>query len=328
MVRKAALLPERHVSVLLAETVDLLRPRDGGRYVDGTLGGGGHAEAILERSGPSGRLLGLDLDPEAIERVGRRLQRFGSRAVLVHESFTQLERAVRWEGFAPADGVLLDLGLSSYQLDTGERGFSIRAEAPLDMRFNPRANTPTARDLVARLGVDELTGVLRRFGEEPGAKTIARAIVERRERRPIETTADLAAVVERAVGRRGRIHPATRTFQALRIAVNRELEALEAVLPQAIEVLGFGGRLAVISFHSLEDRIVKRFFVDQAATCVCPPGLPVCVCGRTPTIRIITRHGIKPSDRELAANPRSRSSTLRVAEKITGADDVTREATE
>jgi 16S rRNA (cytosine1402-N4)-methyltransferase len=212
--------------------------------------------------------------------------------------------------------------LSSFQLDVGERGFSIRAEAPLDMRFNPQANTPTARDLVARLSVDELTDVFRRFGEEPRGKTIARAIVERRERRPVETTADLAAIVERAIGRRGRIHPATRTFQALRIAVNRELEALEAVLPQAVEVLAKGGRLAVISFHSLEDRIVKRFFVGQAATCVCPPGLPVCVCGRVPTVRIITRHGVRPSELEVASNPRSRSATLRVVEKIADDDEV------
>jgi 16S rRNA (cytosine1402-N4)-methyltransferase len=321
-------LPDRHVPVLLGEAIDLLQPRDGGRYVDGTLGGGGHAEAILERSAPTGRLLGLDLDPAAIERVGRRLQRFGSRVVLVHGSFANLERVVRWEGFAPADGIILDLGLSSFQLDTGERGFSIRGEAVLDMRFDPTAKIPTARDLVARLDVEDLTDILRRYGEEPRARAIARAIVERRGRRPIETTTDLAAVIERAVGRRGRIHPATRAFQALRVAVNRELEALDAVLPQAIELLAPGGRLAVISFHSLEDRIVKRFFVDQAATCVCPPGLPMCVCGQSPVVRIVTRHGVRPSAREVVENPRSRSATLRVVEKLAVDDEASHEALE
>jgi 16S rRNA (cytosine1402-N4)-methyltransferase len=319
-------LPDQHVPVLLSQAIDLLQPRDGGRYVDGTLGGGGHAEAILERSAPTGRLLGLDLDPAAIERVGRRLQRFGSRVVLVHGSFANLERVVRWEGFAPADGIILDLGLSSFQLDTGERGFSIRGEAVLDMRFDPTAKIPTARDLVARLGVEDLTDILRRYGEEPRARAIARAIVERRERRPIEMTTDLAAVIERAVGRRGRIHPATRAFQALRIAVNRELESLEAALPQAIELLAPGGRLAVISFHSLEDRIVKRFFVDQAATCVCPPGLPMCVCGRSPAVRIVTRHGVRPSAPEVEENPRSRSATLRVVEKLAVDDESSDEA--
>jgi 16S rRNA (cytosine1402-N4)-methyltransferase len=305
-----------HVPVLLDEAIDLLQPRAGGRYVDGTLGGGGHAEAILAASSPSGRLLGLDVDPEAITRVAARLDRFRSRMTLVNASFVELERVVRWEGFAPADGILLDLGLSSFQIESAGRGFSLRGEAPLDMRFNPRATGPTAKDLINRASVDELTDLLRRFGEEPRAKLIARTIVERRGRRPIELTTDLAAIVERAIGRRGRIHPATRTFQALRIAVNRELEALETVLPQAIELLAPGGRLAVISFHSLEDRIVKRYFLEQSAACVCPPQVPVCVCDRHPAIRIVTRHGIKPTDREVAANPRSRSATLRVVEKL------------
>lgn len=308
-----------HVPVLLDETVDLLQPRAGGTYVDGTVGGGGHAEAILERSSPDGRLLGLDLDPEALDRASERLRRFGDRVTLVHESFADLERVVRWNGFAPADGILLDLGLSSFQLEHPKRGFGFRVEAPLDMRFNPLQQTPTARDLVNKLDARELADLLRRYGEEPLAKPIARAIVTRRQRRPIETTAELARIVESVAGRaRGKIHPATRTFQALRIAVNRELDALERALPQAIEVLGPGGRLAVISFHSLEDRIVKRFFVDQAATCVCPPGLPVCVCGRKPTIRILTRRAVRPTPREVAENPRSRSAILRCAERLAG----------
>jgi 16S rRNA (cytosine1402-N4)-methyltransferase len=306
-----------HAPVLLRETLDLLQPRPGGTYVDGTLGGGGHAEAILEQSSPGGRLLGLDLDPEALERATERLRRFDDRVTIVHESFANIERAVRWYGFAPADGIVLDLGLSSFQLAHAKRGFGFRTVAPLDMRFNPLQATPTARDLVNKLDLCEIANVLRRFGEEPMAKVIAKAIVRQRERKPIETTTELAEIVERAVGRRrGKIHPATRTFQALRIAVNRELEALESALPGAIEVLSTGGRFVVISFHSLEDRIVKRFFVDQAATCVCPPGLPVCVCGKKPTVKILTRHGIRPTPEEVARNPRSRSAILRAVEKL------------
>ncbi|HUX88502.1 MAG TPA: 16S rRNA (cytosine(1402)-N(4))-methyltransferase RsmH, partial [Chloroflexota bacterium] len=235
-----------HVTVLLEETLNLLEPRSGGCYVDGTLGGGGHAEAILERSSPDGRLLGFDLDPEALERVCERLQRFGDRFVEVNASFAELERWVRWFGFSPADGIVLDLGLSSDQLADPKRGFAFQAAAPLDMRFNPLPSTRSARELVNRLELGELTNLLYRYGEEPRAKAIARAIVQQRERKPIETTDELALLIERAVGhRRGKTHPATRTFQALRIAVNAELTALESVLPQAIEVLGPGGRLAV-----------------------------------------------------------------------------------
>ncbi len=311
---------ETHVPVLLAETLDLLQPSPGGTYVDGTLGGGGHAEAILERSSPTGRLLGLDLDPEAIERVRERLARFGTRVVLAHDSFADIERVTRWNGFAPADGILLDLGLSSFQLAHPYRGFGIRTTAPLDMRLNPNQSGPSARQLVNDLEVAELAEILHRFGEEPMARRIARAIVEQRRRRPIETTTDLAELVERVVGhRRARIHPATRTFQALRIAVNRELEALETALPQAIEVLAPKGRLAIISFHSLEDRIVKRFFVEQAATCTCPPGLPVCVCGHRPRVKLLTRRGVRATPEELRYNPRARSAILRAVEKLPGA---------
>jgi 16S rRNA (cytosine1402-N4)-methyltransferase len=308
--------PTTHVPVLLDETVDLLRPRPDGSYVDGTLGGAGHAEAILEKSSPSGRLLGIDLDPAALERARRRLARFGDRVAFVHDSFAHLERLVRWYDFEPADGILLDLGLSSDEL-ASDRGFGIQTPAPLDMRFNPEGEGPTARDLVNDLDADRLAEILFQYGEEPRARRIARAIVQERARRPIETTEQLAAVVERAVGgRHGRTHPATRTFQALRIAVNRELEALEETLPQALEVLAPGGRLAVITFHSLEDRIVKRYFAHLAASCVCPPGLPVCVCGKQPTAKLLTRHGVRATSEEIARNPRSRSATLRAVEKL------------
>ncbi|MBX6772102.1 MAG: 16S rRNA (cytosine(1402)-N(4))-methyltransferase RsmH [Chloroflexi bacterium] len=309
--------PISHVPVLLNEALDLLRPRAGGRYVDGTVGGGGHAEAILERSSPDGRLLGLDLDPEALARAAERLKRFGDRVVLVHESFADLERVVRWYEFAPADGIILDLGVSSFQLAHPTRGFGFQTAAPLDMRFNPHQAGPTARELVNTLDAAALAEILRRYGEEPRAAAVARAIVQRRAKAPIETTTELAEIVTRVYGhRRGKIHPATRTFQALRIAVNRELEALERALPQAIEVLETGGRLVVIAFHSLEDRIVKHFFADQAATCVCPPGLPVCVCGRRPRVRILTRRPIRPSAEEIQANPRSRSAILRAVERL------------
>lgn len=305
-----------HVPVLREETLDALQPRPGGRYVDGTLGGAGHAEAVLERSAPDGRLLGIDLDPEALARARRRLAPFGDRVVLVHDSFARLERLVRWHGFDPADGILLDLGLSSDEL-ASERGFSFGGAAPLDMRFNPDEPGRSARDLVNRLDLDDLADLLFRFGEEPRSRQIARAIVQQRERAPIETTDQLAALVERAVGgRRGRVHPATRTFQALRIAVNRELENLEEALPQALEVLAVGGRLAVITFHSLEDRIVKRFFANLASECVCPPGLPICVCGKKATARLVSRRGIRASPAETATNPRSRTATLRAIEKL------------
>jgi 16S rRNA (cytosine1402-N4)-methyltransferase len=306
-----------HVPVLLEETIASLAPRRGGRYVDGTLGGGGHAEAILERSSPDGRLLGLDLDSEALERARIRLSRFGDRVTLAHSSFGSIERVARWEGYAPVDGILLDLGLSSDQLESSERGFGFRSDGPLDMRFDNRKIGPSARTLVNTLSVVELTDILFRYGEETRARPIARAIVDGRRRQPIATTIDLASIVERATGHhRGRTHPATKTFQAIRIAVNEELASLGAVLPQALELLDNGGRLAIITFHSLEDRIVKHYFRDQAATCVCPAGLPMCVCGKKPRVRLITRHGVRASVAENERNPRSRSAMLRVVEKL------------
>jgi len=301
---------EVHVPVLLQEVLAFLRAEPGGTYIDGTVGGGGHAEAILTASAPDGRLLGLDRDPHALELARRRLASFGDRVVLRHGSFAHL--AALAESFAPADGVLLDLGLSSLQLGDAERGFAFSRQGPLDMRFDPTEETMTAADLVNRLSVKELTELLYRYGEESQARRIAGAIVSHR---PIHSTAELARVVEEAVGRQGRIHPATQTFQALRIAVNRELEALEVVLPQVLEVLRPGGRLVVISFHSLEDRIVKHFLRREARDCLCPPEIVVCVCGHEAQVRILTRRPVRPEPDEVAANPRARSARLRAAEK-------------
>ncbi len=300
-----------HVPVLLQSALSFLQVRPGGVYLDGTVGGGGHAEAILESSAPDGRLLGLDRDPAALEAAGRRLARFGGRAVLRHGSFAALAQLA--EGFAPADGILLDLGLSSLQLADPARGFAFSQEGPLDMRFDPTAPGPTAADLVNSLSVKELAGLLYRYGEERQARRIAEAIVAAR---PLGTTRQLAEVVERAVGRPERIHPATRTFQALRIAVNGELEALEAALPQALDLLRPGGRLVVISFHSLEDRIVKRFLQREARDCICPPEAPICTCGHKARLRPLTRRPVRPEPAEVEANPRARSARLRAAERL------------
>lgn len=305
----------QHLPVLLAEVLTGLAVTSGGTYIDGTVGGGGHAAALLEASAPDGRLLGLDRDPQAVVRAQARLQPFGSRVRLIHASYAALEITAHREGFFPADGVLLDLGFSSYQVDDPQRGFAFRHEGPLDMRFDPTAGGPTAGELVNGLPESELAALLWRYGEEPRSRAIARAIVAAR---PIHSTAQLAGVIVAATGRTGTrsLHPATRSFQALRIAVNGELEALETALPQAVNVLRAGGRLAVITFHSLEDRSVKRFFQQGAHPCTCPPEAPVCTCGRQPTLRLITRKPLTPGAAELAANPRSRSAKLRVVEKI------------
>jgi 16S rRNA (cytosine1402-N4)-methyltransferase len=284
--------------VLPAEVLAGLAPRPGGRYIDGTLGGGGHAAAVLEASAPDGRLLGLDVDPAALEAAGARLAKYGARFVAEHGNFREIGVLARAHGFGGSDGVLLDLGVSSHQLDTPERGFSFQADAPLDMRLDPRGDT-TAADLVNELPEAELADLIYRYGEERGSRRIARSIAEARRRRRIERTGELAALVARALGgRHGKIHPATRTFQALRIAANRELESLELALPQIVDLLAPGGRVAVIAFHSLEDRIVKQFFRAEADA------------GR---LRIITRKPLEAGDAEARANPRSRSAKLRVA---------------
>jgi 16S rRNA (cytosine1402-N4)-methyltransferase len=307
-----------HQPVLLDEAVAALRPRPGGRYLDGTFGGGGHARALLAASAPDGIVLALDADPAAVARAEamREEPGIGARLLPVQANFADLAAIAREQGVVPLDGVLLDLGLSSFQLDAPERGFAFRFEGPLDMRFDPTRGTP-ARDLVNELPERELADLIWRYGEEPGSRRIARAVAHERERAPIETTTRLARIVERALGgRRGRdIHPATRTFQALRIATNDELAALEEALAGAADVLAPGGRLAVIAFHSLEDRLVKQFMARESAACVCPPEMPVCVCGHRPRLTKVTRRAIRASEAEAAANPRARSAVLRVAER-------------
>ena len=290
-----------------------LAVREGGLYIDGTVGGGGHAEAILTRSAPDGKLLGLDRDPAAIAWAQRRLAPFGERVRLRHASYVRMGEIAAEEGFVGVDGILLDLGYSSLQIDEAARGFAFRLEGPLDMRFDPTSDGPTAADLVNTLPMEALADLIRRYGEERRSRAIARAIVAAR---PIRTTTQLAEVIAAAVPRRGRLHPATRTFQALRIAVNRELEGLEAVLPVALALLRPGGRLAIITFHSLEDRIVKRTFRRWAGRCECPPEVPLCSCEAEAQVRLITRKPIVPSAEELVVNPRSRSAKLRVVEKL------------
>jgi 16S rRNA (cytosine1402-N4)-methyltransferase len=312
-------MEEGHLPVMVDEVMNALAPGSGSFQIDATVGGGGHALRILEAASPDGRLLGLDADAAAVERTRARLAGFGDRAVIRHTNFEDLAPVARASGFAQVDGILLDLGLSSYQLADRERGFSFRAEGPLDMRFDPTVGAP-ARELIGSLDEGELADLFRRYGEEPHARRIARSIVTRRTVEPITTGADLAAVVERAVpgaGRsRRRIHPATRVFQALRIAVNRELEVLPRALEAALEVLRPGGRLVVIAYHSLEDRIVKRFIAAERRGCVCPPSLPVCVCGRSPRLTPVGTQPQVPTDAEVARNPRSRSARLRAARRL------------
>jgi 16S rRNA (cytosine1402-N4)-methyltransferase len=303
----------QHVSVLPRETRDGLALKPGGRYIDGTVGGGGHSEAILTAA-PDIELLGLDADPSAIERATLRLAPFGSRVKLVNANFARLGEIARTNGFEQVDGIVIDLGLSSDQLEDRERGFGFLTGGPLDMRFDPTRGE-TAADLVNDLDQDELADVIYRYGEDPASRKIARAIVAAR---PINTAQQLADVIEQALGRatRGRIHPATLTFQALRIAVNDELGALMSVLPQATELLKSGGRLAVISFHSLEDRIVKEYFRSVSREHIPQPDDRPDQIARPAVLKLITRKPIVPGDDEVAVNSRARSAKLRIAEKI------------
>jgi 16S rRNA (cytosine1402-N4)-methyltransferase len=302
----------RHIPVLYQEVLAGLCTKPGGRYIDATVGGGGHARGILMASAPDGKLLGIDADPMAVAWASKQLAEFGKRATLVQGNFADLEEIALGYGFCPVDGIFLDLGLSSMQLEAAGRGFSFQLDGPLDMRFGPNRATAAA-DLVNTLSVEELTDILSRYGEEPRARRIARAIVAER---PINTTRELAALVERTVGHRRRLHPATRTFQALRMAVNEELLCLAEALPQALRLLMPGGRLAIISFHSLEDRLVKDFFRSEARDCLCPPEAPICTCDHRATLGIVTKRPIKPSAEEVATNPRSRSAKLRVAYRL------------
>ena len=304
-----------HVPVMLDEVLAALDVRPGGRYVDCTLGGGGHAEAILERSQPGGTLVGIDANPDAVALGRERLARFGDSFRAVEGNFRDVGEICRQMQFAPVNGVLMDLGLSSDQLEAGA-GFSFQRDTPLDMRFGGEGMT--AADIVNTYSEGDLADLIFKYGEEPASRRIAHRIIEAR---PLRTSAQLAKAVEQAVGRRAgsKTHPATRTFQALRIAVNEELSSLEAALPQAHGLLGFGARLAVLSYHSLEDRIVKEYIRRESRDCICPPGLPECRCGHRATLRPVTRGALKPSASEVAANPRARSARLRAAERIPAA---------
>jgi 16S rRNA (cytosine1402-N4)-methyltransferase len=314
-----------HEPVLLDEALSALQPAAAlraqgplppARYIDGTVGGGGHAAAILEVTAPDGRLLGLDVDPRALDVARERLAPFGDRAVLVRENFAVLDDVAAAHGFLGSDGVLLDLGLSSLQLADDARGFSFRSEGPLDMRADPSLAT-TAADILNRADARELARIFGEYGEEPEARRVAEAIARRRVSRPFETAADLGRFVAGVKQRRaGAIDPATRVFQALRIAVNRELENLDKGLHAALRALRPGGRLAVISFHSLEDRAVKTFMARESRDCICPPHLPTCVCGHRAGLRVVTRRPVRPDAAEVARNPRARSAVLRVAEKL------------
>ena len=302
-----------HIPVLVEEAVELLHVQPGGRYIDCTLGAGGHAAAILERISSEGQLLGIDADPEAIEVAKVRLQSYGDAVLLVNENFENLEAICVRHNFSPVHGILFDLGMSSLQLEDKNRGFSFRHDAPLDMRFGPQQKL-TAADIVNTFSESELASILESYGEEHRSRRIARHIVASR---PISTTAQLVGIVQRAAGRSGgRIHPATRTFQALRIAVNQELEHLELALKQAVKLLRPQGRLVAISYHSLEDRIVKRFLQQESRGCLCPPDVPICICGHVPSLKLVTKRVITPSVSEIEANPRSRSAKLRAAERL------------
>jgi len=310
---------EGHLPVMVEEVMTALSPSPGSFHIDATVGGGGHSLRILGAATPGGRLLGLDADASALERSRARLAPFGDRVVLRLANFEQIGDVAADAGFGQVDGILFDLGLSSQQLADASRGFSFRSDGPLDMRFDTSRGVP-ASQLLAELDEAGLANVFQRYGEEPRARRIAREIVAVRDREPVTTAGQLAALVERVApgnprGRR-RIHPATRVFQALRIAVNRELEVLPVALAAAIGLLRPEGRLAVISYHSLEDRIVKRFMAAERRGCVCPPELPVCVCGRSPRLAPVGRQPEVPSADEVARNPRARSAKLRAARRL------------
>ena len=310
-------MPAYHESVMKNEVLHYLNVHMEGVIVDGTLGDGGHTEFILKNTAPEVRVFAIDRDRSAIERARKRLSPFRDRVTLTHGNLGDLKSLAAQHGITRIVGLLMDLGVSSPQLDTPERGFSIQHDGPLDMRMNPSQKT-SAADLLKELSDAELAAIIKNFGEERYSKRIVRAIRKEQAERPITTTGQLSRIVARAVAspRHTRIHPATRTFQALRIAVNDELEQLKLALQDVIGLLNSTARLVVISFHSLEDRIVKTFFRDEQKGCSCPPKIPVCICGRTQTLKVLTRKPIVPSEEEVARNPRSISAKLRVAERI------------
>jgi 16S rRNA (cytosine1402-N4)-methyltransferase len=302
-----------HTPVMVPEIMQALKTQPGGRYIDGTLGEGGHSKSILNAVEPGGQVLGLDADAEAITVATERLMEHGDAFLAINTNFRDIRAtALRYE-FVPVHGVLFDLGVSSLQLDRESRGFSFRRSDPLDMRFSFDQQL-TAADIVNEYAESELADLIFHLGEDRAARRIARLIVQKR---PINTSLELAELIEKVSPRRGkRMHPATRTFQAIRIAVNDELSALETALEQAVSLLGQDGRLAVISYHSLEDRIVKNFIRKQASDCICPPGTPVCRCNHLATLKMISRRPLTPTDSEIETNQRSRSAKLRVAERI------------
>ena len=307
-----------HKPVLFEECMEALNIRPDGIYVDGTAGGGNHSFGIASRLGEGGRLIAIDQDEDAIRAASEKLAPFGDRVSVVRSNFRQVADVCRMLGIEEIDGLLLDLGVSSYQLDTAERGFSYQADAPLDMRMDSR-NPLTAYDVVNTYSEQQLRRILYDYGEERFSGRIASAILRYREERPIRTTGELVGIVKEAIpagARDGGHHPAKRTFQAIRIEVNAELDVIEPAIRSAVAMLKTGGRVAVITFHSLEDRIVKQTFADLATGCTCPKTLPVCVCGKKPTVRLVNRKPILPGERELEENPRSRSAKLRIAEKL------------
>lgn len=309
-----------HVSVLLNEAVTNLKPRQGGTYVDCTLGGGGHTLEIVRRIVPGGRVIGIDQDLNALQAARERLKEYRDNIIFVHSNFYRLKEVVRELGIDYVDGVIFDLGVSSHQLDEASRGFSYMNDAPLDMRMNP-TDTVTAENLVNELSEEELADIIYDYGEERWAKRIAGFIIEHRKNKRIGTTGELVEIIKKAIpagARKDGPHPAKRTFQALRIAVNDELNRFAGALKEAVDILNPGGRVCVISFHSLEDRIAKDVFRDMARDCICPPQIPICTCNKERTVKVITGKPVIPGMEELDRNPRARSAKLRVAEKVTG----------
>lgn len=307
-----------HVPVMLKETVDSLIKKADGCYVDGTIGGAGHSKEILSRLNEHGRLIGIDRDENALKAAASRLDEYKDRVTLIHSNFSNIKYVLQSLEIEKIDGMLLDLGVSSPQLDNPERGFSYMNDAPLDMRMDTESNI-TAADIINKSTEEELKNIIKEYGEERWASRIASFIVREREKHPISTTFELVDIIKSAIpaaARREGPHPAKRTFQAIRIAVNRELDEIKNAIPDIVDVLNPGGRVCIITFHSLEDRIVKETFKKLANPCTCPPELPVCVCNNKPKITIITRKPIVPGEKELEENPRARSAKLRVAERL------------
>jgi len=306
-----------HIPVLLNEVIEYLNPKSGGKFIDCTFGFGGHSKAILEKVLPDGEVIGIEIDKDVFEQSKTGIED-KTGLVLINDSYVNLKKIVDENDFNKVDGILLDLGISSWHFDKSEKGFSFKDEEPLDMRLSG-ATGKSAQDIVNKWNYEDLVKIFSEYGEERFSKRIAKAITEYRKKKAIRTTADLVSIIKDAIPRKfhfGKIHFATKVFQTLRIAVNDELQNVEKVLPQAVELLKSGGVIAVISFHSLEDRIVKEFFKEQSKGCLCPPEFPVCKCGHKPLVKIITKKPITPSDNEILINPRARSAKMRVAEKI------------